>query len=78
MFIQFLCVEFNSSIEYFTVMTEVQNCTPIQYVEVYNSYKKWLLQLSIPCFKASKEVLSTNGCGMLFHISTLSGKKEFM
>ena len=39
--IPFLCEEFNSWTEYFTVMVEVQICTPIQYVEVYNSCKEW-------------------------------------
>ena len=35
-----------------------------------------MLQLSTPCLKASREVLSTNDCGRLFHILILSGKKE--
>ena len=39
--IPFLCEEVNSWTEYFTVMVEVQICTPIQYVEVYNSCKEW-------------------------------------
>ena len=39
--IPFLCEEVNSWTEYFTVMVEVQMCTPIQYVEVYNSCKEW-------------------------------------
>jgi hypothetical protein len=34
-----------------------------------------IVQLSTPCLKASREVLSTNGCGRLFHI-LLYGKKE--
>ncbi|CAC5418163.1 unnamed protein product [Mytilus coruscus] len=35
-----------------------------------------MLQLSTLCLKASSEVLSTKGCGRLFHIRMLSGKKE--
>ena len=34
-----------------------------------------MLQLSIPCLKASREVWSTKGCGRLFHILMLSGKE---
>ena len=38
--IPFLCEEVNSWTEYFTVMVKEQICTPIQYVEVYNSCKE--------------------------------------
>ena len=33
-------------------------------------------QLSTPCLKVSREVLSTNGCGRPFQIQIVSGKKE--
>ena len=37
-----------------------------------------LLQISTPCLKASRKVLSTNGCGRLFHIFILSDWEEGM
>ena len=33
-------------------------------------------QLSTPCSKVTREVLSTNGCGRPFQIRIVSGKKE--
>jgi len=35
-----------------------------------------MLQLSTPCLKVSRDVLSNNGCGRLLHILILSRKKE--
>jgi hypothetical protein len=37
-----------------------------------------ILQLITPCLKASREVLSTNGCGRLLHILALSRKIEVL